>query len=279
MVIKKVQLLLASLMLLAAGMPSGCSQSANQSETQTPGQKGVLQFRANGEDFVRKGFVSKDGWKISFDHVYVSLAEITAYQSQPPFNAEAGGSIQAQEKVVLDQAKTVDLAKGNEDAESLLVAEVANAPTGQYNALSWKMVKAEEGPAIGQTLVMDGRAEKDGRRIEFVVKLDQELEYRCGEFVGEERKGILLADGTAQLEATFHFDHLFGSSNAPADDPINTGALDFESLVALAKDQKLELDSRQLKSGLSATEYKQLENILSSLGHVGEGHCQANPIT
>ena len=24
---------------------------------------------ANGEDFVRQGFVSKDGWRISFDHV------------------------------------------------------------------------------------------------------------------------------------------------------------------------------------------------------------------
>ncbi|NEP00722.1 MAG: DUF4382 domain-containing protein [Symploca sp. SIO2E9] len=265
-------------MLLATGMPLGCSQSANQSETQINEERGFLQFRANGEDFVRKGFVSIDGWQISFEHVYVNLAEITAYQSEPPFNAEAGGSIQAQEKVVLNQAKTVDLAEGDEDAESILVAEVANAPAGQYNALSWKMIKAKEGPAIGQTLVMDGTAEKDGRKIEFVVKLDQELEYRCGEFIGDERKGILLRDGTAELEATFHFDHLFGDRNAPADDVINTGALGFESLVALSKDQKLEVDGAELKSRLSATEYKQLEEILFNLGHVGEGHCQANPI-
>ncbi|NER27475.1 MAG: DUF4382 domain-containing protein, partial [Symploca sp. SIO1C4] len=163
-------------------------------------------------------------------------------------------------------------------SESILVAEVANAPTGQYNALSWKMVKAQQGSAIGQTLVMDGIAQKDGQKIEFVVKLDQEIEYRCGEFVGDERKGILLTDDMAQLELTFHFDHLFGDRNAPADDEINTGALGFDALIALAKDQKLEVDGAQLKSGLSAKKYKQLEDIISSLGHVGEGHCQANPI-
>ncbi|NER29111.1 MAG: DUF4382 domain-containing protein, partial [Symploca sp. SIO1C4] len=156
MTTRKVQLLWASLILLSTGMLLGCSQNANNSETQSLEQKGVLQFRANGEDFVRKGFVSKDGWQISFNHLYVNLAEITAYQSEPSFNAEAGGSIQAQEKVVFEQAKTVDLAEGDEDAESILVAEVANAPTGQYNALSWKMVKAQQGSAIGQTLVMDG---------------------------------------------------------------------------------------------------------------------------
>jgi len=39
------------------------------------GATGKLQFYANGEDFVRQGFVSKDGWSISFDHVYITLSD------------------------------------------------------------------------------------------------------------------------------------------------------------------------------------------------------------
>jgi len=33
---------------------------------------GTLQFVANGEDFIRQGFTSKDGWNISFDEVLAS---------------------------------------------------------------------------------------------------------------------------------------------------------------------------------------------------------------
>lgn len=262
----------------------GCSQSETTSETQTQTEpqsatqasqgSGTLEIRANGEDFVRQGFTSKDGWKISFDHIYVNLADITAYQSDPPFNAEAGSKVQAKEKVVLDKTHTVDLAAGGEDAEPILVEEVADAPAGQYNALSWKMVKAEEGPAEGQTLVMMGTAEKDGQTIDFTIALNQPLEFVCGEFVGDERKGILAQGDTADLEATFHFDHLFGDADAPADDEINTGALGFEPLATLANDGTLELDQEQLKSGLSPEEYQKLQEILPSLGHVGEGHCE-----
>jgi len=282
---RKPLFIFASLMVLTTGTLVGCSQTETTSETQTQTEtqsatqanqgNGTLEIRANGEDFVRQGFTSKDGWKISFDHIYVNLADITAYQSDPPFNAEAGSKVQAKEKVVLDQVHTVDLATGGEDAEPILVETIADAPTGQYNALSWKMVKAEEGPAEGQTLVMIGTAEKDGQTINFTVALNQPLEFVCGEFVGDERKGILTQGDTADLEATFHFDHLFGDGDAPADDEINTGALGFEPLATLASDGTLELDEEQLKSELSPEEYQKLQEILPSLGHVGEGHCEA----
>ena len=118
--------------------------------------------------------------------------------------------MQAKEKVVLDKTHTVDLAAGGEDAEPILVEAVADAPAGQYNALSWKMVKAETRPAEGQTLVMVGTAEKEGQTLDFTIALNQPLEFVCGEFVGDERKGILTQGSTADVEATFHFDHLFG---------------------------------------------------------------------
>ncbi|NER52194.1 MAG: DUF4382 domain-containing protein [Symploca sp. SIO1A3] len=267
-------LILANLTFVATGMLFGCSQGENKNETSAEQEQGTLEIRANGEDFVREGFVSKDDWKISFDHVYVTLADITAYQSDPPFNAEANSEIKAKEKVSLEQAKTVDLAEGDESAEPILIQEFAEVPVGKYNALSWKIVKGESEPAEAQTIVMDGTAQKDGQTIDFTVKIDNEYEYICGEFVGGERKGILKTGSTADLELTFHFDHIFGDADASADDDINTNALGFEPLVALAKDGKLEVEMSQLESELPAKDYETLEKALVGLGHVGEGHCQ-----
>jgi len=58
---------------------SGCAGS---------GATGNLKFYANGEDFVRQGFVSKDGWAITFDHVYINLSDIAAYQTEPPYEMQ-----------------------------------------------------------------------------------------------------------------------------------------------------------------------------------------------
>lgn len=270
---------LAGLIVLAPGIMIGCSPEQTPGEPQAqvqPQQQatGTLQVRANGEERAREGLVSKDGWKITFNNLYTNIADVTAYQSQPPFNPEQEGEIQAQQKVVVtDQAKTVDLAQSGEGQDSLLVAEASNVPAGQYNALSWRMVPATEGPAQGQTIVMSGTAEKEGRTVNFVLNIDREFEYVCGEYVGDERKGIVQAGETADLEATFHLDHLFGDGEASADDPINQGALGFDPLAALAQNGNLQISTSELQSQ-SPQVYQQLQEILPSLGHVGEGHCR-----
>lgn len=246
---------------------------ATEAGSAATGETGTLEIRANGEDFVRQGFVSKDGWEISFEHLYVNVVEPTAYQTDPPFDPDAEGSeLQAKAEAGLDKAVTVDLAEGGEDAEPILVGEVA-APAGQYNALSWKMQPADEGPAAGSTLMLVGTAQKEGETINFNLMLDPEYAYTCGEFVGDTRKGILDAGETAEVEATFHFDHIFGDGEAPADDPINTGALGFEPLATLAENGQLEADMATLKEQLSPEDYSLLEETVAGLGHVGEGHC------
>ena len=261
---KKLLFAITILALLTAAALAGCGPAP---------KKGTLQFYANGEDFVRQGFVSKDGWAISFDHVYITPADITAYQASPPYEPEKGGEVKAKVKVSLPGVHTVDLAEGPEDAPPIFVGEVKDAPVGHYNALSWKMVKATEGPARGYSLVIVGRAEKEGQAVDFTIKVEQEYEYTCGEYVGEERKGILEEGGTADLEMTFHFDHLFGDAELPPDDELNVGALGFEPLAALAEAGKLDLDLAGLKAKLSAEDYAKFEGILPTLGHVGEGHC------
>ena len=223
------------------------------------GTVGTLQFHANGEDFVRQGFVSKDGWSINFDHVYITLADVTAYQTEPPYDPHSGADVKANVKVSLPKTYTVDLAKGGEDAPPILVGEVTNAAVGHYNAISWKMVKASSAPANGYSLVMIGTAEKAGQSVDFTINVEEECEYSCGEFVGDERKGIVQQGGVADIEMTFHFDHIFGDAETPLDDGLNLGALGFEPFADTAEGGKVDLDMAELH-----------------LGHVGEGHCHCH---
>ena len=237
------------------------------------GAVGTLQFHANGEDFVRQGFVSKDGWSISFDHVYFVLADITAYQTDPPYDPHSHSAVKGNVQVGLDKVYTLDLAEGGEDAPPMLVGEVKNAPIGHYNAISWKMVKASSGPTNGYSLVIVGTAEKGGQSIDFNIKVDKEYAYDCGEFVGDERKGFVQQGGTADVEMTFHFDHIFGDADMPMDDSLNVGALGFEPFADIAESGKLDIDMAGFQAKLSAKDYQMLADILPTLGHVGEGHC------
>ncbi len=281
---KKQLVTIGSVIFLVSVSLLGCSpaeQSQTEATTETPvatDAVGTMQFRANGEDFAREGFTTKDGWQINFDHLYVNFSDATAYETFTPFEAEAGGNPQAKQTISLVVERTVDLAAGGEDAETILVNEVP-APPGRYNALSWNMNKAQEGPAEGYVMLMQGTAAKDGQTIPFTLRIDQELAFLCGDFVGEERKGFLQPGGTANLEATFHLDHLFGDAEKPADHEINTGSLGFEPLAQAAENGSLDANLETLQQRLSAEDYDRLIAILPSLGHVGEGHCRETKLT
>jgi hypothetical protein len=255
-----------ALALLVVGLLAGCGAQ----------ETGTLQFHANGEDFVRQGFVSKDGWAITFDHVFVNLTDIAGYQTDPPYDPHAGGEVEAQVTADLEGTHTVDLAEGGEDAPTILVGQVAGVSTGHYNANAWKMVKATEGPTSDYALVMVGTAEKDGQTVDFTIQVENEYIYTCGEYVGDERKGILEKDGTADLEMTFHFDHIFGDSETPMDDDLNLLAPGFEPFAGVVGGAgTLNIDMSGLQESLSPADYQMLVDILPTLGHVGEGHCHS----
>jgi len=128
----------------------------------------------------------------------------------------------------------IRLPEGDESAPPILVDEVSDAPVGRYNAISWKMARAKSGPAAGYSLVIIGTAEKDGQSMDFTINVDEECEYCCGEYVGDERKGILV----------------------PPDDELNLAAVGFEPFA----------DGVEVGTILNMTEMH--------LGHVGEGHCR-----
>lgn len=233
----------------------------------------VLEFRANGEDFVRQGFVSKDGWAISFDHVYVVLSQVRAHQTNPPFDPFSGELTRSNVMVGLSGQFVVDLAEGDANAEPLLVGMVEDAPIGYYNAVSWEMSPAAEGDLAGYSLVIDGSAEKDGQTIDFVIRVDEPYTYDCGAFVGDERKGVLQEGAAGEVELTFHFDHIFGDAETPLDDALNVGAPGFDVFASLAVDGVIDVSLSDLEASLSAEDYQMFVDILPSLGHTGEGHC------
>lgn len=245
---KKVLITLIGVTLICASvLVCGCSSDE---------KVGNLEFKANGEDFVRQGFISKDGWAITFDHVYITLSDITAYQTDPPYDSHDGGQISGETFIELSGVHTIDLAEGDENAEPIFVSKVSDVKIGHYNAISWKMDRAVSGPSNGYSLMMVGTAEKDGQTENFSIELDAICGYSCGEYVGDGRKGIVNEDGAADLEMTFHFDHLFGDAELAADDELNIGALGFESLFDMPEGGDSDMNMAELH-----------------LGHVGEGHC------
>ena len=174
--------------------------------------------------------------------------------------------------MLLEGEKTVDLAEGDANADPIIVAEVS-APVGLYNALTWKVVKSKNGEIDNRAIWLEGKAKKNGNTVDFAIAFDKELSYSCGEFVGDERKGIVKISETAEVEMTFHFDHIFGDAEASTNEKINTGSIGFDPLADLAENGRLAVDLANLKESLDGQTYQTLEAAIAGLGHVGEGHC------
>lgn len=238
-------------------------------------ETGTLAFNANGEDFVRQGFVSKDGWQINFDTVLIQLSNIEAYQSAPAYDAHSDSdSLNALATIALDGEFAIDLAAGDENADPILVGSVGNAPAGHFNAIAFDMIQN----STGYSLEIRGQAEKEGTSIPFTLLFDQEFKVLCGEYVGDVRKGIVSADGDADLEMTFHFDHIFGDAGTPLDDSLNLLAPGFDPFAAIANDGVLELTWADMQALLEPGALQLLEETLPTLPHVGEGHCHITSI-
>lgn len=239
--------------------------------------EGTLSLVANGEDFVRQGFVSKDGWEINFDHLYVNVGEAIAMATESSFEPQKDDtkeSIEYESKAeFLDTAKVADLAEGEADAEPIVVASASVNP-GFYNALAWEITTAgADSPIAGKTMNLVGQATKDGETIDFDLSFNQPTAYVCGEFVGDRRQGIVEADTPGTVEMTFHFDHLFGDFDTPPEDALNQDALGFEPLASLASNNTVKLSEEEFANQLAPEDYQSLQNAIVGLGHVGEGHC------
>ncbi len=93
-----------------------------------------------------------------FNHFYVSMNNITAYQTDPPYDPiYAADIIRYETSVSLDGVYTADIAQGG---GRRLVDEITGAPAGLYNAVSWMMTPATEGNGAGYS-ARDDRASRE----------------------------------------------------------------------------------------------------------------------
>lgn len=225
--------------------------------------QGTLVFTANGEDFVRHGFLDKQGWRISFDKLFVNLVDPTAY-------GKPG-------EVILKGSFWVDLAEGDEHASPIVIGKIDNTNAGNYQSLKFKIERAASGEYKGHSIVMVGNAEKNGRKVPFIIRLDEEMDCDGKEgYVGDEVKGLLQAGAATDVEMTFHFDHVFGDREAPVNDHINTESVGFDFFNQFARDGSVEITQAEMAQ---AEGYDMLVKSIRTLGHLGEGHCDCTSLS
>ena len=231
---------------------------------------GSLAIYANGEDFVRDGFTSVDGWDINFDHLYVNIKNINAFQSETGYDASVGGDPFSNTKSVSSVSGDflVDLTQDRSTGEPVLIHTITSVEAGHFNSVLWEM-SSNDYPAYQ----LIGTASKDGETITFDISITENQSFACGEFVGDERKGFVNADETGELELTFHLDHIFGDADSEMTSKINEGALGFQPLADIAENGTLTVTSSDLATLFSTDDYDTFNYTIANLGHVGEGHC------
>lgn len=226
-------------------------------------QTGTLIFKANGEDFVRQGFIDKNNWHITFNKLIINIVNPTSYSiNDNNLNAELKGSF------------TVDLAEGDENAQPISIGKLESIPEGNYQSLKFDIKRINEGDNKGYSIIMVGTAKKDNLSIPFTIKLDEEMTFDGKEgYVGDELKGNVTAGQEADVEMTFHFDHIFGDIEAEALDHVNTGSVGFDFFYQFAENGVVNVSQDMMKN---KAEYPTLVHAIWTLGHLGEGHCEVS---
>jgi len=287
---KRAMFLVAALFLiagLAIVAAMGCAGDDGGDDDEEKGT-GTLVFTANGEEFVREGFTSKDGWDLTFDHLYIAIKSPTAFQvaedegdklkhaGHPHDDIPEGAAHEA-----LIGEFFVDLTVGDGPTE---LGRVEDAEVGNYNRLNFDIVKATDDAEglvsdyKGYSLVLIGTATKGhGAKhqvVNFTIRLTEQMHYtNCGP---NEDAGVVEKDGTGYAEMTFHFDHVFGDIDG--EDDLNDAALGFDPLGELADEGSLDVTQSDLESSMSAGDYLTFIDALRTIGHSGEAHCDYDPL-
>lgn len=241
--------LLQLLALFLCGMTIACHK-----------QTGTLEFRANGEEFIKQGLISKEGWHLQFDQLLINIANPTAYHCDTDLP-----------ELTLKGNYLCDLTKGTKEDPSVLLKRLEQVQPGNYQSLRFSVEPLETGEYAGYSIILCGTAEKESAQLPFEIKLSEGLTFVGQEgYVGDSIKGLLNPGGTTDVEMTFHFDHLFGNQSAAQTSHVNIDSPGFALFANFAKEGVIQVDQNQL---INSPNYSKLMKALQSLGHLGEGHC------
>ncbi len=295
----------AALALIALLFQCGWDEEEYEGNFFDPG-RGNLEFYADGEEFVREGFSSMDGWNIEFSHLFVNIERVVAKQTQTLQSAsdtqtdpasETGlhaqhaghgtpdqGSGQAVIEVPLPGAFFVDL---HDPAGPALLGEQTGIVAGDYNAVDFQVIPASldsepVDPALaadldeyqGYTMILVGTASSGNTVADFEIMLDEELVYTdCGP---NNYAGFVSNDGTGQIYMTFHMDHVFGDFEEAPGEGVNAIALGFGPIAnafCSSSDCIVSVTQDELAGSLIGEDYLTFIDALRTVGHSGEGHC------
>ena len=110
--------------------------------------------------------------------------------------------------------------------------------------------------------------------INYCIRNHKELDFDGREgYVGDEIKGLLQDGKSTTVEMTFHADHIFGDINAEAGSHIDTESVGFDFFNNFKVDNEVIITQSEIKE---AEEYEKLVKSIWTLGHLGEGHCEAS---
>jgi len=225
-----------------------------------PKGTGTINFTVNGEDFVKKGFTDRDGWKITFKHLYINIVNPTAYTQD--------NSVPS---VTLLGDFWTDLTKGGMDAKPIFIGVAKNIKPANYQSLKFQLRRKVSGKFKGYSIVMIGTAKKKNIKIPFKIKLNEEIDFDGKEgFVGDTIKGIVKNHGSTDVEMTFHLDHLFGDITADKKSHVRTGSVGFKFFKKYGTSTQVNVSQNDFKKD---KKYPVFLKALWSLGHLGEGHC------
>ncbi|MCB1154683.1 hypothetical protein KDL45_13595 [bacterium] len=255
-----------------------CGGDDDDDDDATDVGTGTLNFYANGEEFGRNGFTTKDGWALSFDGFWANVTGFTAYQAaitekhpgHPHSDIPEGAS-----HVALVDSYWVNLAEGD---DRTLVASMEDVPAGNYNYVNFVLDNTDEGDFAGNTIVWTGTATKDEDTVDFTIALPEQMIFiNCLQEVDDAEAGVVEDGGEGSVELTLHADHLFGDADEPEDtvDGVNEFALGFEPFAeyALANGNSIDTTGHDLSEFISDTEKQVFVTALYTIGHSGEGHC------
>lgn len=274
---------------------AACSDDDDDDED--PGS-GTIVFLTNGEDFIREGFTTVDGYDISFDNFYINVYGPTAFQVAESASDDDDDDDTTEERasslipqhaghdhseigegtahVSLTGDYFVDLAQGSAPAELGSIEDVA---VGNYNYLNFTVRPATSDSEElvdgyeGFSIVMIGQAVTGTTTIDFEIKLTEEMSFiNCGPVA--DNAGVVANGGEATVDLTFHSDHIFGDyETIGEEDSVNGISIGFGPFAALAVDGTANLTQEDLAAGFEASIYTKFIEAVKTLGHTGEAHC------
>ncbi|MDV2998657.1 MAG: hypothetical protein N5P05_000263 [Chroococcopsis gigantea SAG 12.99] len=222
-------------MLMTGITFASCQLNESSYQVLTPLDEENVSLTIEADNTIKNGLTSKDGWKLQFHHLYVTIAKM-----KPAANM-------SYEK--------------NHGNNTITLVEV---PT-TIDIISPRTPSLKSSENKTHAVIINGVATKDDRRIEFTLSFDRERDYICDRLT--KGNNYLAPQPPQQIDTSLGFERLFGNAERAASDTINQNAIGFQPLANLSRNQSLNLDEASLKT------YLPLTQNLTNVNNISDNNC------